>query len=140
MIVLNLLTLCSILLATGDTLAWRDLSIGSSVNIYKRVYYLHGCDVFTRNFMVGQGMPQAADGLPPQDPYHYDLQQQRQKKEEAKSQARVQSHERPVDSKYYLDNARKVQRYWFGLKMTSAQPSIVFVPIALRWRNGPRRH
>lgn len=80
--------------------------MGASVNIYNRVYHLHGCDAFTRDFMAKQGKPQAEDTQPPQDPYHNHLQQKARLREEGK--ARVQLHEKPTDSRYYLDNARKV--------------------------------
>ena len=85
--------------------------MGASVNIYNRVYHLYGCDGFTRYFMASQGKPQPADEQPPQDPYHHQLLQKQRMREEAK--ARAHAHEKPVDSQYYMENARKVRcRGW----------------------------
>jgi hypothetical protein len=96
-----------ILLASGDTLAWRHFAVGSSVNIYNRVYHLHGCDAFTHDFMAAQGLPQKGDMPVPQDPYHHNLQQQAQRNAVAKQ--RIATRDKPTDSRYYLENARKVR-------------------------------
>lgn len=97
-----------ILLTSGQTLAWSDLSVGTNVSIYTRVYHLYSCDVFTRHFMDSQGKPQAADSEPPLDPFHHQLEQKKHLLEEARARAHSYADERPVDSQYYLENARKV--------------------------------
>ena len=55
--------MCSILLANGETLSWQDLSTGTNINIYNRVYRVHACDAFTRRFMDAQGRPQVLDAI-----------------------------------------------------------------------------
>ena len=50
---------------------------------------------------------QDEDEEPPQDPYHQHLRLQAAKKEEAK--ARLAPHDRPMDTKHYLDHARKAR-------------------------------
>ena len=44
-------------------MSWRDLSIGTNINIYNRVYRVHACDAFTRRFMEAQGRPQVRHGI-----------------------------------------------------------------------------
>jgi hypothetical protein len=95
-----------ILLTSGQTLAWSDLSVGTNMSIYTRVYHLYSCDAFTRHFMDSQGKSQAADSEPPLDPFHHQLEQKKHLMEEAR--ARVHVCDRPVNSQYYLENARKV--------------------------------
>ena len=82
--------------------------MGGAVDLYNRTFHIHACDAFTRKFMQDQGHPQVPDGEAPQDPYHHHLQQKQLLVEEAKG--RVHAHEKPADSKYYLENARKVQQ------------------------------
>lgn len=55
----------------GPTFHWKDLRVGSDIQIYGKTYHIHGCDAATRRFYernpdVG---PQPEDEGSPQDKY-----------------------------------------------------------------------
>eukprot|EP01026_Neomeris_dumetosa_P029973 TRINITY_DN24111_c0_g1_i1.p3 TRINITY_DN24111_c0_g1~~TRINITY_DN24111_c0_g1_i1.p3 ORF type:complete len:203 (+),score=18.22 TRINITY_DN24111_c0_g1_i1:185-793(+) len=48
---------------------WTDLKVGGQTSIYNRVYYITGCDDWTRNFLEKRGLRVPPNSSPPQDPY-----------------------------------------------------------------------
>ena len=101
--------LCRILLGDGHILRWSDLTIGTAINLYNRVFYIYACDPFTRDFLKQQGLPQPPNQSAPSDPYHNRMVEKENLIQEVKT--RVMAYEKLPDAAKYLENARRVRHH-----------------------------
>jgi len=53
----------------GNFLHWKDLNVGININVYGVIYRLCSCDLFTKEFMLSQGIELNNEEELPEDPY-----------------------------------------------------------------------
>lgn len=53
----------------GSSIDWHDIEIGKSLTLYKREFFVTGCDDATKDFLRQNGAEVAPNATPPQGPY-----------------------------------------------------------------------
>ena len=55
--------------AEGDGVTFKDLVVGTDLELYSRVFHIIGCDGFTREFLASNGIAAAENGEYPAEPF-----------------------------------------------------------------------